>query len=155
MCAPLHPDSARVPALHTGPMFPTTPRYQVQAKVDVTGTKSAGGVYARWKAMLKPQTAGGNYSLSVACSACTNTTARSISDVTFGDVVRARAIRLRLPPPRAPATAAIPCPRPTAEWSSNHSHCAALLLALLAPGAHPYSCFCANCFPGHRAQHDG
>ena len=63
-------------------------KYTVQAVVDVTPkTAAAGGLYARWKALLHPADAGGNYTVTAACTGCTapGSTA-AIEDVTFGDV---------------------------------------------------------------------
>lgn len=62
--------------------------YTVEAVVDVTSkTAAAGGLYARWKALLHPADAGGNYTVTAACTGCTapGSTA-AIEDVTFGDV---------------------------------------------------------------------
>ena len=62
--------------------------YTVEAVVDVTSkTAAAGGLYARWKAILHPADAGGNYTVTAACTGCTapGSTA-AIEDVTFGDV---------------------------------------------------------------------
>lgn len=60
--------------------------YTVAATVDVTKVRAAGGSYARWKALLNAAPAGGNFTITVACSTCANTTAVNITDVTFGDV---------------------------------------------------------------------
>ena len=60
--------------------------YSVQASVVLTEKQMPGGQYAKWKAFLKPATAGGNFTISASCASCTNTTVSSISDVTFGDV---------------------------------------------------------------------
>jgi hypothetical protein len=54
--------------------------YTVEAEhVDVVNA-----TYARWKAFLKPAPAGGEYTISAKCSGCNNTTAKTLSDVTFG-----------------------------------------------------------------------
>jgi hypothetical protein len=56
--------------------------YTVQAEhIDVVNS-----TYARWKAFLKPSPAGGEYSISAKCSGCTNTTVKTLTDVTFGDI---------------------------------------------------------------------
>lgn len=54
--------------------------------VDAEHVEIVNGSYARWKALLKPAAAGGDYTISVECSGCSNSTRRSVSDVTFGDV---------------------------------------------------------------------
>ena len=48
-----------------------------------------GGPHPTWKALLKPAAAGGNYTITAACTGCTEDGSFSkvnISDVTFGDV---------------------------------------------------------------------
>lgn len=48
-----------------------------------------GGPHMTWKAYLKPTAAGGNYTISAACTGCTEDGSFSninISNVTFGDV---------------------------------------------------------------------
>eukprot|EP00729_Bicosta_minor_P028326 gene28326-35022_t len=60
--------------------------YTVAAKVEVTNKAVPSGKYGRWKALLTPQAAGGNYTISVACTNCANTTSSTLYDVTYGDV---------------------------------------------------------------------
>ena len=65
------------------------PPYTVAATVEVTAAGVKGGQYARWKALLRPAPAGGNFTVSAACSRCANATAAggsTLHDVTFGDV---------------------------------------------------------------------
>lgn len=60
--------------------------YSVQADVMLSDIQMPSGRYAKWKAYLKPTPAGGNFTISVSCASCTNTTVTTINDVTFGDV---------------------------------------------------------------------
>ena len=60
--------------------------YSVPATVMLTDTQMPGGRYAKWKAYLKPSAAGGNFTVAASCASCKNSSASSISDVTFGDV---------------------------------------------------------------------
>lgn len=61
---------------------------KVDAVVTLTGQTTPSGQYAKWKALLSPVSAGGNYTLSVSCKNCQNSTASTLVDITFGDVVR-------------------------------------------------------------------
>lgn len=55
--------------------------------VDATSSTAAGGLYATWKAFLSPTSPGGNYSISVSCEECVNSTMKStLYNVTFGDI---------------------------------------------------------------------
>ena len=58
--------------------------YSVPGSVMVTEQQMPGGRYAKWKAFLKPAPAGGNFTVSVSCAGCANTTKATIADVTFG-----------------------------------------------------------------------
>ena len=52
----------------------------------MNGSTVGDGQLFTWKAMLQPHANGGNVSISATCTGCANTTAATISDVTFGDV---------------------------------------------------------------------
>lgn len=51
--------------------------YSVEAKI------FTGGI---WKALLKPTSAGGNFTIAAKCEGCSVTTATALRDITFGDV---------------------------------------------------------------------
>ena len=57
--------------------------------VMLTEQQMTGGRYAKWKAFLKPAPAGGNFTVSVSCAGCANTTKATIADVTFGGKLHA------------------------------------------------------------------
>ena len=58
------------------------------ASYDVEATVKPGvtSAFKLWKACLKPQAAGGDFTLTATCTGCTNTTAAKLSHVTFGEV---------------------------------------------------------------------
>ena len=55
--------------------------YDAPGTVMHTEVKAPGGAYAKWKAFLKPAPAGGNFTVSVSCTSCANTTASKLVDV--------------------------------------------------------------------------
>ena len=63
--------------------------YEVLAEIELTAMKvKAGGLYARWKATLKPHEAGGNFTAAASCAKCgaaAGNTAK-LADLQFGDV---------------------------------------------------------------------
>lgn len=62
----------------SSPASPSSPPYSLQTAIAADGT---------WKALLRPTTAGGSYSITVSCLAgCGNSSASTIAQVTFGDV---------------------------------------------------------------------
>jgi hypothetical protein len=63
-----------------------TGSYSVKGSVMLTDKHPPGGRYARWKAYLQPAPAGGNYTITVSCASCKNTSKAKISDLTYGDV---------------------------------------------------------------------
>lgn len=63
--------------------------YTIAAVVEVTSAAVQGGKYAKWKALLKPTPAGGNFTISATCASCANGTdvgSSTLVDVTFGDI---------------------------------------------------------------------
>ena len=62
--------------------------YTIVATVDVTPMKVKSGIYARWRAVLKPHAAGGDYTASVDCANCGTAAGHgaTLANLTMGDV---------------------------------------------------------------------
>lgn len=71
----------------------TAPAEATAVKITVSGGAS-GSAYSSmatladglWKALLKPEPAGGDYTITASCTGCVNTTTAVLEHVTFGDV---------------------------------------------------------------------
>lgn len=70
-----------------------------EASYSVTAPVGADGA---WKALLKPTAAGGNYTISAACTTCSSKKPETLVDATFGDVWFCSGYE---PPSRWPAVA--------------------------------------------------
>ena len=101
------------------------------AKATASAAKAA-EEHGTWKVLLPPRPASvGGYSITAKCATCANSTAQTLSDVSFGDVWFCSGQSVPFPP-----HAAHP-PLPPAPPRARHSRCAATCAPAPSPVAPP------------------